>query len=158
MNATSGERGSSTTSALRASVLPAVATLVVVSPLLILGTTRGSLPVTLTGLLVLLVAAPLVAYLAARHHPVARDLPASLLVGLPQLPLLLLLVALAVWLDVRRGRLLAGSGEEAMSYGIGLTVALFVGTVLMLLVALGDRRGAPGRHSSRPTARLAPSR
>lgn len=97
--------------ALSASVLPAVATLVVMSPLL-LGTTGGSLPLTILGLVVLPLAAPAVAYLMQRHHTARRDRTHSLLVGLPQLPLVVALAALAVWLEVRRGAVLPGRARR----------------------------------------------
>ena len=91
-------------------------------------------------LVLMLLAPPLVAFLAARRRggSAAR---VSIWVGTP-LPLLaLLLVWLDVWLEVRSGYLLAGSGEEAMSYGIGTTMGVLGGGVLTVLVTVAARTG-----------------
>lgn len=113
--------------------------------------TQSAPAVTLIWLLAVLTAAPVVAHVVARRRP-AVGAGGALLVGLPQLPLVVALVMLDVSFDVRSGYLLAGSGEEAMSYGIGATVATVVGTVLAGLVALssrwGARRGSPPRSSA----------
>lgn len=93
-------------------------------------------------LLFLTLAAPLSAYLVSRLRGVVPSMLMSVLVGLPQVPLVVLLSALATWLDVRRGHLMAGSGEEAMSYGIGTTVAFAVGIFLLVAVAAGTQLGA----------------
>lgn len=90
----------------------------------------------------LLLAGPLTAYLPSRHFGGALGAATSLLVGLPQLPLILLLSTASIWLDVKRGHLLPGSGEEAMSYGIGTIVAFLAGTMLVFLVAAAARLGA----------------
>ncbi len=107
--------------------------------------TQSAPAVTLIWLLAVLTAAPVVAHVVARRRP-AVGAGGAVLVGLPQLPLVVALVMLDVWFDVRSGYLLAGSGEEAMSYGIGATVATVVGTVLAGLVALSSWWGA-GRES-----------
>jgi hypothetical protein len=93
-------------------------------------------------LVTLFLAGPLTAYIASRLFGSALDVTSSLLVGLPQLPLILLLSTASIWLDVRRGHLLAGSGEAAMSYGIGIIVAFVAGTILVILVAAAARLGA----------------
>jgi hypothetical protein len=98
--------------------------------------------VTLVWLVALLLAAPVVAYLANRRRPVAVDVTRAALVAMPQLPVVVALMAVDVWLDVQRGYLAAGSGEEAMSYGIGVTVSTVAGLVLVALVAGSARLGA----------------
>lgn len=91
-------------------------------------------------LVLMLLAPPLVAFLAARlcGGSAAR---VSIWVGTPLPVLALLLVWLDVWLEVRSGYLLAGSGEEAMSYGIGTTMGVLCGGVLMVLVTVAARTG-----------------
>ncbi|MBT2522593.1 hypothetical protein [Arthrobacter sp. ISL-28] len=90
----------------------------------------------------LLLAGPLTAYFASRLSGKPLDATASLLVGLPQLPLILLLSTARIWIDVQRGHLLAGSGEDAMAYVIGTPLAFVAGTILMTLVAAAARLGA----------------
>lgn len=91
---------------------------------------------------VALVAAPLVAYVMNRRRPVATSLGRALLVGVPQVPLYVVLVLFDVWLDVRRGYLLADSGELAMALGFGSVFALVSGVVLAALVTAAARFGA----------------
>lgn len=99
----------------------------------------------------LLLAGPLSAYFASRRFGGALGAASALLVGLPQLPLILLLSTASIWLDVQRGHLLPGSGEEAMSYGIGTIVAFLAGIILGFLVAAAARLGA--RAHRQPTRR-----
>lgn len=94
---------------------------------------------------VIVVAAPMVAYLMNRRRPVATNLSRALLVGLPQVPLLVVLVLFDVWLDVRSGYLLTGSGEVDMAVGFGSVFALGLGVVLAALVAAAARFGASHR-------------
>jgi hypothetical protein len=91
------------------------------------------------------VAAPVVAYLMNQRRPVATNLCRALLVGLPQVPLCVALELFDVWLDVRSGYLLAGSGEVAMAVGYGSVFALGFGVVLAALVAAAARFGASHR-------------
>lgn len=91
-------------------------------------------------------AAPLTAYLLNRRLHADLGVVESLLVGLPQLPVIVLLSVAGVWLDVQRGFLLAGSGEEAMSYGIGISVSAVAGAVLLVLVAVAARLGGIRRN------------
>lgn len=104
--------------------------------------TEKSPAFTLPWLAALLLAGPVAAYLMNRRQPVASEVKLALLVGLPQLPLVVVLVMVDVWLDVRSGYLLAGSGEEAMAYGIGAWLASITGVVLVALVAVSARLGA----------------
>lgn len=104
-------------------------------------------------LVALILAAPLSAYLVSRLVGTALSLSLSLLTGAPQVPLMVLLSAAAVWLDVQRGHLVAGSGEEAMSYGIGTTVAVAVGILLLIAVAVGTRLGARHRGTDKTLRR-----
>ncbi len=135
---------SSVMSALGAAVPPAAATTIVFlfeffrDP----AATEDAPALTLLWVGVLLVAAPITAYVVNRRRAVATDALRSLVIGAPQLPLLVLLVTIDVWLDVQSGYLLAGSGEEAMSYGIGTTVAAIFGLILVVLVAVAARVGA----------------
>ena len=123
--------------------VPALATVLVFIPVMLRSpSTTQTLPAL--WLPALLVAAPLTAYLVSRRVGARLSVASSLLAGLPQLPLIVLLSAASIWLDVQRGHLIAGSGEEAMSYGIGTTVAILAGIVLLILVSaaalLGGRR------------------
>lgn len=97
-------------------------------------------------LVAFLAAAPFTAYLLNRRLQADLGIVESLLVGLPQLPVIVLLSVAGVWLDVQRGFLLAGSGEEAMSYGIGISVAVAAGFVLLVLVAAAARLGGIRRN------------
>lgn len=99
-----------------------------------------------------LVAAPGAAYLVNRRRPVVTNLGRAILVGLPHIPLCLALMLLDVWLDVRSGYLLAGSGEVAMAVGVGAVFALGLGIVLAGLVAASSRLGASGHARRRSRA------
>lgn len=136
----------------RAMLFPVAATVVVYSPQLV--TDAGQLDdvvpvVTIGWLVVLLLTAPVVAFLMNQRRPFATDSFRALQTGLPQLPLAVGLVVLDVWLEVRTGHLLAGSGEEAMSYGIGGFLSVALGSLLTTLVAVGARLGAHGPNSGR---------
>ncbi len=110
----------------------------------------GDAPVlTLVWVGILALAAPVTAYAMNRRQAAATDGLRTLAIAAPQLPLLMLLMTFDVWLDVRSGYLLAGSGEEAMSYGIGTTLAAVFGLLLVALVALAARLGA--RRAAAPS-------
>lgn len=100
-------------------------------------------------LVALILAAPLSAYLVSRLIGIVLSISLSLLAGLPQVPLMVLLSTAGIWLDVQRGHLMPGSGEEAMSYGIGTTVAFAVGILLLIAVAAGTRLGARPRRTKK---------
>lgn len=145
---------------LRGAVWPAAAsasaTALVFLPMVLRSpsTTQAVPPVWLVALVL---AAPLTAYLVSRFRCARLTGKSSLLVGLPQIPVILLMSTAAIWFDVQRGHLLAGSGEEAMSYGIGTIVGTIIGIILMILVAVGAWIGArakkPKRELHRPTTR-----
>lgn len=147
-------RRASAGQAARLAVVPAAATVLVFVPVVLRSpsTTQAVPP---GWFITLLLAAPLTAYLASRRGP-PLGLAAALLVGLPQVPLVVLLSIAAIRLDVQRGHLLAGSGEEAMSYGIGIGVGAIAGVILLILVSaatlLGARRRATGRAFRGPLA------
>lgn len=132
---------------------PAAATAVLYSPQLLTDPDQMStLPPALGWLwvLMLLSAAPAVAWVIGRREGSrvpggGRDVVA----GLVQLVVAVILVRLDTWLEVRSGYLLAGSGEEAMSYGLGTSVAGLVGTVTGIAVICAVRLGRGSR--SRPT-------
>lgn len=133
-------------------VLVAVTTLVFVPELFRDPADTERAPVlTIAWVVCLAGAAPLAAYVINRRKPIATDLLRTLLLALPQLPLLVLLARADVWLDVQRGYLLENSGEEAMSYGIGTTVAVAFGLLVVALVALAARSGTPRTN---PAARV----
>lgn len=124
---------------LPAALLAVAATAVVYAPQLV--TDAGDMsrvpgPVMAVWLILLLAAAPTVAALLNRRTPAATTALRALAVGAPQVPTAFGLVALDVWLEVRSGYLLAGSGEEAMAYGIGTLLGAVGGLVLALLVAV----------------------
>lgn len=102
-------------------------------------------------LALVLVAPPLVAFVASRRHG-RTSAGASFWVGLPLPVAATLLVWLDVWLEVRSGYLLAGSGEEAMAYGIGTVSGVAGGTLLAALVtaAAWMGTGAGRRGTGRP--------
>lgn len=137
---------------LRGAVWPAAAstaaTVLVFLPVLLRSpsTTQAVSPVWLVALVL---AAPLTAYLISRFRGMTLSVFSSLLAGLPQLPLVLLMSTVAIWLDVQRGHLMAGSGEEAMSYGLGTSIAAIIGIILMILVAAAARIGARTRKPKR---------
>lgn len=137
---------------LRSALWPAAATTVVYSPQLLTDSDQMSgLPLAL-GLLwvvLLLLAAPVVAWGLSRRgiRPKAKGTYAF--VGLTQVGTALILARLDTWLEVRSGYLLAGSGEEAMSYGIGTSIGGTAGIVIALLVIYGAELGqSKGRPST----------
>jgi hypothetical protein len=129
---------------------PAAATTVVYTPMVLF---RPKLWDDLPGFIgpawfaVLILAAPVTAALVNRRWPVATTTARAWLLGLPQLPLAIGLMRLDIWLDVRSGYLLAGSGEVEMALGWGTMMATGVGLLLTVLVAAAARFGA-GRHPS----------
>lgn len=127
--------------AARLAIAPAAATALVFIPI-VLRSPSTTEAVPGAWFVILLLAAPLAAYFTSRLMGIALDIASSLVVGLPQVPLIVGLSTASIWLDVQRGYLLAGSGEEAMSYGIGTIVAFIAGAILLILVAVAARLGA----------------
>ena len=125
----------------RSAGLPALVTALVFLPQLATDPDEVGPVLSLVWLAVLLSAAPVVAAVLSRRSPWGPARSRRALVGVPQLFVVLLLVRLDTWLEVRRGYLLAGSGEEAMSYGIGLAISVLVGSVLAVLVTVATRPG-----------------
>ncbi len=126
-------------------LLPAAATTVVYAPMILSRPNLwDDLPVLLglTWFVVLILAAPVTAAVVNRRWPVATTTTRACLLGLPQLPLAIVLMRLDIWLDVRSGYLLAGSGEVDMALGWGIMMATGVGLVLTVLVAAAARVGA----------------
>jgi hypothetical protein len=120
---------------------PAAATILVFLPMMLRSPSTTQAP-PFGWLVALVLGPPLAAYIVSRRLGTRLSTGSYFLAGLPQLPVLVLLAAASVWLDVRRGHLLADSGEEAMSYGIGMTVASIAGIALLILVAIAARLGA----------------
>jgi len=92
-----------------------------------------------------MIVSPVAAHMISRRRPVATDLGRALLVGLPQVPLFVALMMFDVWLDIRNGYLLAGSGDVGMAVGLGTMVGLVAGVVLAGLVAVSTWLGASRR-------------
>lgn len=120
------------------------ATVLVFMPVLLRSPSTTQPPPT-GWLVALILAAPLTAYLVSRRLGPPLNVTSAFLVGLPQVPLFVLLSVASIWLDVQRGHLLAGSGEEAMSYGIGATVSAVAGIVLLILVSVAAKFGSRRR-------------
>ena len=138
----SSQRQASTSGAwASALLLPAAATTVVYTPMIL----SGFLGPTSFALLIL--AAPLTAALVNRRMPVATTPARACLLGLPQLPLAFVLMWLGIWLHVRSGSLLAEFGEVETVLGYGTMMAAGVGLLLTLLVAAASRFGASGHPS-----------
>jgi hypothetical protein len=131
-------------------LLPAAATTVVYTPMIL---SRPNLWEDLPGFVgptwfaVLILAAPLTAALVNRRMRVATTTTRACLLGLPQLPLAIGLMRLDIWLDIRSGYLLASSGEVEMALGWGTLMATGVGLVLTVLVAAAARFGARAHPS-----------
>lgn len=134
---------SSVMSALRAAWPPAAATTIAFLPQFLwdLLTNPGALLLTYVG--VLLLAAPITAYVTNRRKAVATDALRSLVIAAPQVPLFALLVPVSVWIEVLKGNMRAGSSEVAMSLGISTPIVALFGLILVApLVALAARLGA----------------
>ncbi|MBA2754418.1 MAG: hypothetical protein H0U40_08150 [Chloroflexia bacterium] len=123
----------------RASLLPALATILALVPLVIQSMSEPGSPVV--GILVI-IGAPAVAFLVNWRWPAATDRDRATYAAIPQVFIPPAMVWLDVWLEVRSGYLLRDSGEEAMAYGIGLTLAAIAGVILMVLVGGAGRLGA----------------
>lgn len=133
-----------------ASLTTAAATTVVYTPSLLF---RPDLWDNMSGYVVLawfvvsVLAAPVTAALVDRHRPVATTQARSWLLGLPQLPLVVGLMWIDIWLDIRSGYLIAESGEVEMVLGFGTVMATGVGLLLTVLVYAAARIGAPKHRS-----------
>ena len=153
--------GTSSSPVTRTALAATLATTVVILPQLPINEGQAAeLPEVLrwAWLVALLTTAPVTAYVVARlcrrsHHG------AMALAGVPQVVLTVALIRLDTWLDVRSGYLLAGSGEEAMAYGLGTIIGALLGLVLAVLVTAGAllgsrasrRRPSLKRRTSPPT-------
>ncbi len=131
---------------LRAVVLaPAATTFLVYLPEL--ATDAGQMaelptPARWAQMVLLFGAAPVVAAAIAKRTRAGVDRRAAAAAGLVQLAVAVVLVRLDVWIEVRTGYLLAGSGEEAMAYGLSTIAGVAGGLVLAVLVGLAARVGA----------------
>ncbi|HEX7196611.1 MAG TPA: hypothetical protein VF364_07220 [Candidatus Limnocylindria bacterium] len=96
-------------------------------------------------MVLLLGAAPVVAVAIALRTRADVDRRAAAAAGLAQLAVAVVLVRLDVWIEVRTGYLLAGSGEEAMAYGLSTIAGVVGGLVLAVLVGLAARLGTRWR-------------
>ncbi len=122
---------------LAAALAPAVATIVALIPLLITGT--GDRPAIVL-IVVFFVLAPLVALFVNWRFPQATTGSKTALVALLQPVVIILMLRFAVWYEYR-DYYLEDSGEEAMSYGIGFIISLFLGVIMFLLVYTAGRVG-----------------
>jgi len=93
-------------------------------------------------LVVLVLAAPMTALLMNRRRPRATTLGRALLLGLPQLPLAIILMWMGIWLDVRSGEITAGTNMVTVALTVGTLLAAGLGLLLVLLVAAAARVGA----------------
>jgi hypothetical protein len=128
-------------------LLPAAATTLSYAPMFLFRPDDVPGFVHLVWFPLLVLAAPVTAALVNRRWPVATTMARAWLLGLPQLPLAVGLMWLDIWLDVRSGYLLAGSGEVQMALGFGTAMAAGVGLLLTVLVVAAGRFGAR-RHPS----------
>lgn len=129
-------------SALGVGLICACATALVYSPAFFNDPSQGPGVALFIWLAAVLGAAPLTAFLMNRRRPTATDRPRRLLTGLPQLPLLVLLTQVNLWVDVRSGYLPPGTSEHAMAYGFGTILSAFGGLLLWVLVGSAAGRGA----------------
>ena len=121
----------------RASLLPALATVLAWTPLVIQPMSESGSPVV--GVLII-ISAPAVALLVNWWWPAATDKNRATYAGIPQVLIPPAMVWLDFWLEVRSGYLLRGSDEDAIAYG--LLAAAIAGVILMVLVAGAGRLGA----------------
>ena len=144
--------GNPRTNLIRAALLPALATALVCAPQILANIPAVSgidsssvaepfIPVVPMVLLFFL-GAPAVAFMVNWRWPAATNKDRATYAGLPQALVVPALAWLAVWIDVERGYLLKDSGEEAMAYGILITLGAVAGVVLTILVACAGRLGA----------------
>ncbi len=101
-------------------------------------------------LVLLVVSAPAVALVVNWRWPAATNRDRATWAALPQVVVVPLMARLDTWMEVQRGYLLRGSGEEAMSYGLGLFLGLIVGIILLVLVGFTGRLGAWLGRRERP--------
>ena len=91
------------------------------------------------------------AALANRRKPAATTMARALVIGGPQWPLVMGLVYLDVWIDVQSGHLMAGSGAEAMAFGVGLVFAAVPGVILTCAVTLAAFAAADSASHRTPS-------
>ena len=126
-------------------LVPAAVTALVFTPELVTNpeqTSRLGISGSLLWAALLFTSAPTTAWMMTRRRRPTRLSPLLLGVGLAQLTTAVVLVRLDTWLEVRSGYLLAGSGEEAMSYGIGFVISVMGGLLLAALCMAGVGIGA----------------
>jgi hypothetical protein len=102
-------------------------------------------PIFVLWLLLVVITAPVVAFLVNRRWPSATNANRAYLAALPQPVIVPLMLRLVVWLDVQTGNVVPDTSEVAMSYGILTVVGFIIGLVLLLLVAAAGSLGA--RHA-----------
>lgn len=125
-----------------AALMAAVATSVVLAPVLLIGIDIwNSAPgfVAPVWFAVLFAAAPVTALLWNRRRPVATTFRRALLVGLPQLPLVVALMWLRVTLEVRSGDITAGTEMVTVAFTVGTAFAAGLGLLLTVLVTAAAR-------------------
>ena len=96
-------------------------------------------------LVILVLAAPTTALIMNKRRPLATTLGRALLIGLPQLPLTVILMWIGIWLDVRSGEITAGTDMVQVALAVGTSLAAGLGLLLVLLVAAAARLGTSRR-------------
>jgi hypothetical protein len=125
---------------IRAAVLPALATALVWMPQVLQNNSSESIPLVVAALY--FITAPTVALLVNWRWPGATNADRAVYAALPQVVVSPGIIWLDLQVEVLRGYLERGTSEEAMSFGLGIFLAVIVGIVLMLLVSVTGRLGA----------------
>lgn len=126
---------------LLAAVVPALVT--VMGALILLPVTtpesEGRVPLLLW-LVVIVLGAPIAAFMVNGRWPAATSMKRAILAALPQVFVLPLALRLVVWLEVKSGNLRPDTSEAEMSYGIVTVFGVLIGLVLVVLVAVAGNQ------------------
>jgi hypothetical protein len=123
--------------------LPALATAATLIPPLFGTTGLGpGRSIVVFWLLLIVLSAPMVAFVVNWQWPAATNANRAFLAALPQPVVMPLMLRLAVLLDIQRGHLVRDTSEEAMTSGFLITGGLLVGLILMIPLAAAGYLGA----------------